>query len=391
MKKQALNRYNLLPPWNIEKDKLESTLITDRYSDNHQTEKPEFVFMNNKEAFSESVHDVKSWLTKTRKRMQHLPLLLLLAPQLVFATQVVDSNNVTKSYSADRSVVSYGYESVEGLDIFYREAGDRNKPVIVLLHGFPASSHMYRDVLAGLAQDYYLIAPDYPAFGNSSFPDPETFEYTFDNLARVMDLFLKQKGIDKFSMMIQDYGAPIGFRLAVKNPERIQAIITQNGNAYKEGLSVNGWGPIFDYWKQKTPELEATIAENVFTFEGMKWQFTHGTREPETILPDTWVLAYANLVKPGQTRVQLDLFYDYQNNVLQYPEWQHYLRTHQPPVLVVWGKHDAFFPVEGAEGYKKDVEDIDYNVLDTGHFALEEEAPFIINKIREFLSSRNIR
>ncbi|MDX1751305.1 MAG: alpha/beta hydrolase [Methylophaga sp.] len=325
--------------------------------------------------------------------MKPLPLLLLLTPQWAFSTQAEsnDKTNVVEHTSADNLLVRYGYETVEGLEIFYREAGNRNNPVIVLLHGFPASSHMYRDVLAGLAEDYYLIAPDYPAFGNSSFPDPETFEYTFDNLARVMDLFLKQKGIDRFSMMIQDYGAPIGFRLAVKHPERIQAIITQNGNAYKEGLSVKGWGPIFDYWKQKTPELETTIEENVFTFEGMKWQFTHGTQKPESILPDTWVLAYANLTKPGQTRAQLDLFYDYQNNVLKYPEWQKYLRTHQPPVLVVWGKNDAFFPVEGAEGYKKDVEDLDYNVLDTGHFALEEEAPFIIDKIKEFLSARNIQ
>lgn len=331
------------------------------------------------------------WL---KKLMMGLPILFLLTPQWSFAAQVEAGNktkDVVQSQITDHSSVRYGYETVDGLEIFYREAGNRNKPVIVLLHGFPASSHMYRDVLAGLAEDYYLIAPDYPAFGNSSFPDPETFEYTFDNLARVMDLFLKQKGIDRFSMMIQDYGAPIGFRLAVKHPERIQAIITQNGNAYKEGLSVKGWGPIFDYWKQKTPELETTIEENVFTFEGMKWQFTHGTQHPESILPDTWVLAYANLAKPGQTRAQLNLFYDYQNNVLKYPEWQQYLRTHQPPVLVVWGKNDAFFPVEGAEGYKKDVEDLDYNVLDTGHFALEEEAPFIIDKIKAFLSSRNIQ
>ncbi|WP_292401542.1 MULTISPECIES: alpha/beta fold hydrolase [unclassified Methylophaga] len=330
------------------------------------------------------------WL---KKLMMGLPILFLLTPQ--WASSQVEAGSKTqdiaKSQITDHSSVRYGYETVDGLEIFYREAGDRNKPVIVLLHGFPASSHMYRDVLAGLAEDYYLIAPDYPAFGNSSFPDPENFEYTFDNLARVMDLFLKQKGIDRFSMMIQDYGAPIGFRLAVKHPERIQAIITQNGNAYKEGLSVKGWGPIFDYWKQKTPELETTIAENVFTFDGMKWQFTHGTQQPEAILPDTWVLAYANLTKPGQTRAQLDLFYDYQNNVLKYPEWQNYLRKHQPPVLVVWGKNDAFFPVEGAEGYKKDVEDLDYNVLDTGHFALEEEGPFIIDKIKAFLSSRNIQ
>lgn len=357
---------------------------------NNRLETTYSVSADGKPDHSKLRHGFFPWL---RKIIKPLPLVLLLTPQWVFSAQVEasDKTNAAHPYSTDNLTVKYGYETVEGLEIFYREAGDKNKPAIVLLHGFPASSHMYRDVLAGLAKDYYLIAPDYPAFGNSSFPDPETFDYTFDNLARVMDLFLKQKGIDRFSMMIQDYGAPIGFRLAVKHPERIQAIITQNGNAYKEGLSVKGWGPIFDYWKQKTPELETTIAENVFTFEGMKWQFTHGTQKPESILPDTWVLAYANLTKPGQTRAQLDLFYDYQNNVLKYPEWQQYLRTHQPPVLVVWGKNDAFFPVEGAEGYKKDVEDLDYNVLDTGHFALEEETPFIIHKVKGFLSSRGIR
>tara|TARA_R100001591_G_scaffold19480_7_gene26527 strand:+ start:117886 stop:119043 length:1158 start_codon:yes stop_codon:yes gene_type:complete len=383
MKNHVLSSYNQSAHWNRTKFTWGNVLIDGGERDN-----------NGKTHISNMSQGVMAWLTKTGKMMKRLPFLLLLTPQLALATQAEahnKSNEVTKPYSAESSPVSYGYETVEGLDIFYREAGKRDKPVLVLLHGFPASSHMYREVLAGLAEDYYLIAPDYPGFGNSSFPAPESFDYTFDNLARVMELFLAQKGIDQFSMMIQDYGAPVGFRLAVKHPERIQAIITQNGNAYKEGLSVEGWGPIFDYWKQKTPELETTIAENVFTFEGMKWQFTHGTQQPEFVLPDNWVLAYANLTKPGQTRAQLDLFYDYQNNVLKYPEWQNYLRTHQPPVLVVWGKNDAFFPEEGAEGFKKDVKDIDYNILDTGHFALEEEAPFIINKIRGFLSSRNIR
>lgn len=287
--------------------------------------------------------------------------------------------------------VRYGYETVDGQQIFYREAGNPAKPALVLLHGFPASSHQYREVLSELSDAYYLVAPDYPGFGHSSFPSPGEFTYTFDNLAKVVDKFLDQKGLKKYSIMVQDYGSPIGFRIATAHPERIQAIITQNGNAYEEGISAKGWGPVLDYWKTKTPELEAEIIKSVFTYEGMKWQYTHGTQQPEKILPDNWELAYAKLSRPGQSRVQLDLFYDYQNNVKLYPTWHTYLRKHQPPVLVVWGKNDAFFPEAGAAGFKKDVKDLDYNIYDTGHFALEEKSDEIIKKIRSFLSARGIK
>jgi len=291
----------------------------------------------------------------------------------------------------NKDIVSYGTEKVGKLDIFFREAGDPSKPTIVLLHGFPASSHMYREVLRGLANDYYLIAPDYPGFGNSSYPSVETFNYSFDNIARVMDAFLEKRGLKRYSLMIQDYGAPVGFRIALAHPERVQSIITQNGNAYKEGISPAGWGPVLDYWKTKTPELEKKIIDNVFSAASMKWQYTHGTRQPEKILPDNWHLDYAKISRPGQHRVQLNLFYDYQNNLKRYPEWQQYLRQHQPPVLVVWGKNDAFFPVSGAEGYKRDVKDLDYNILETGHFALEEDHVFINKKIKQFLRKRNIK
>lgn len=296
------------------------------------------------------------------------------------------------SYAANKQTnVRYGVEKVDDLDIFFREAGNPSNPAIVLLHGFPASSHMYREVLRALSDDYYLIAPDYPGFGESSYPSAENFTYTFDTLANVMDKFLEQRGLQKYSLMIQDYGAPIGFRIATAHPERVQSIITQNGNAYKEGISPAGWGPVLEYWKKKTPELEKTIIENVFSYEGMKWQYTHGTRNPGSILPDNWNLDYAKISRQGQHRVQLNLFYDYQNNLKLYPEWQRYLRNQQPPVLVVWGKNDAFFPVAGAEGYRRDVKDIDYNILDTGHFALEEDHVLIIDKIRNFLRSRNIK
>lgn len=297
----------------------------------------------------------------------------------------------SSSAAGQQLQVRYGFEKVGDLDIFFREAGNRSNPAIVLLHGFPASSHMYREVLRGLADSYYLVAPDYPGFGDSSYPSPDNFSYTFDNLAGIVGKFIEQRGLRKYSLMIQDYGAPIGFRIATAHPERVQSIITQNGNAYEEGIGPAGWGPVLEYWKEKTPELKKTIIENVFSYEGMKWQYTHGTRNPDAILPDNWNLSYAKISRPGQHRVQLNLFYDYQNNLKLYPAWQQYLRDYQPPVLVVWGRNDAFFPVPGAEGYKRDVKDIDYNILDTGHFALEEDHVEIIEKMRSFLSSRNIK
>ncbi len=281
--------------------------------------------------------------------------------------------------------VRYGTEKVDGLDIYYRESGDPSKQAVVLLHGFPSSSHQYREVLAALGDEFYLIAPDYPGYGDSSFPSREKYKYTFDNIAETMDKFLIQRGLKSYVLMIQDFGAPIGFRIAVKHPKKVAGFVVMNGNAYEEGIAKKGWGPVLDYWNGKTPELEKKIIKNVFSLEGLKWQYTHGTRNPEKILPDNWNLDYMKLSRPGQHAMQLEMFYDYQNNLKLYPTWQKYLRDNQPPMLLVWGKNDAFFPVPGAEGYKRDVKNIDYNILDTGHFALEEEAPFIIKKMREFL------
>lgn len=312
----------------------------------------------------------------------------LFAPSVIAACSVM--SHAVGSVDTEPTI-RYGVEKVENLEIFFREAGDPAAPAIVLLHGFPSSSHMYREVLRALSDRYYLIAPDYPGFGDSSYPSPEEFTYSFDNLARTINRFLEQRGLKTYSLMVQDYGAPIGFRIATAHPERVQSIITQNGNAYREGISADGWGPVLDYWKNKTPELEKKIIENVFSYEGMKWQYTHGTRNPESISPDNWNLDHAKISRPGQYRVQLDLFYDYQNNLKLYPKWQQYLRDRQPPVLVVWGRNDAFFPVSGAEGYKRDVKDIEYNILDTGHFALEEDYKVITDKMRRFLQARNIQ
>ncbi|WP_435314976.1 alpha/beta fold hydrolase [Cellulophaga fucicola] len=272
---------------------------------------------------------------------------------------------------------------INGVNIAYREAGNPHNPTIVLLHGFPSSSHQYRKVLNQLADNYHLIAPDYPGFGASDFPLSKDYEYTFDNIAVTIDAFLEKKGINSYALMIQDYGAPIGFRIATAHPERVTAIINQNGNAYEAGLG-DAWASTRQLWANRTTATENALL-HAFTLEGLEWQYTHGTRNPENVNPDTWHLDFLRLSRPNAHKVNIDLFYDYQNNVKLYPKWQQYLRDNQPPLLIVWGKNDAFFPESGAEAFKKDVKEIDYNILNTGHFALEEDADLIIEKMRNFM------
>ncbi|WP_437398579.1 alpha/beta fold hydrolase [Flagellimonas lutimaris] len=284
-----------------------------------------------------------------------------------------------------RTSTAYLSKEIEGINIAYRETGDPKNKTIILLHGFPASSHMYRKVLDGLSNEYHLIAPDYPGFGESDFPDPSTFTYSFDNLARVMDAFIDSFDLDNFSIMMQDYGAPIGFRIATAHPEKITAIITQNGNAYEEGLG-DGWAGIRELWANRNEETENALLP-YFEIEGLQWIYTHGTRNPEMVNPDCWNLDFLRLSRPNSHRANLDLFYDYKNNLKVYPKWQQYLRDHQPPVLVVWGKNDMFFPESGAEAYKRDLNLVDYHIYDTGHFALEEEGTNIIANIRSFMKS----
>ncbi len=281
--------------------------------------------------------------------------------------------------------IKYKKQTINGISIAYREAGNPKNPTIVLLHGFPTSSHQYRKVLAQLADEYHLIAPDYPGFGNSDFPPIDQYEYTFDNIANTINTFLEEKGINSYAIMIQDYGAPIGFRLATAHPERITAIINQNGNAYEEGLG-DAWKGIRELWANRNEETEKALLP-AFSLEGLEWQYTHGTRDPENVNPDTWHLDYLRLSRPGSHKMHLNLFYDYQNNVKLYPKWQQYLRDNQPPLLIVWGKNDAFFPESGATAFKKDVKNIDYNIYDTGHFALEEDGEEIIQKIRVFMKN----
>jgi pimeloyl-ACP methyl ester carboxylesterase len=277
--------------------------------------------------------------------------------------------------------------TVNGQEIFYREAGPVDAPVILLLHGFPTSSHMFRNLIPALADRYHLVAPDYPGFGNSAQPAMEAFEYSFDNLADLMDAFVDKLAIKKYSLYLMDYGAPIGFRLAAKHPERVQALIVQNGNAYKEGLR-EFWDPIRTYWKDRTPENAEPLAQFISP-AGVQWQYTHGVRNTATISPDNWNVDLRHLTRDGNPDIQLALFYDYQNNVPHYPAWQAYFRNHQPPTLIVWGKNDYIFPADGAHPYKRDLKNLEFHLLDTGHFALEEDGSVIAQHMRGFLE-RNV-
>ncbi len=273
---------------------------------------------------------------------------------------------------------------VDNLDIFYREAGPVDAPTIVLLHGFPTSSHMYRDLIPKLAEDYHVIAPDYPGFGNSSMPSVDSFDYSFDTLAKITDKFLEKVGAEKYSLYLMDYGAPVGFRIATKHPERVEGLIIQNGNAYDEGLR-DFWKPIKAYWKDKNAANAKVLSDSLLTIGATKWQYTNGTRNAEVISPDNWIVDQAKLDRPGNKAIQLELFYSYGTNPALYPEWQKYFRTHRPPTLLVWGKGDYIFPEEGAHPYKRDLKNIDFHILDTGHFALEEDGNVIATHIENFM------
>ncbi|MGG7618998.1 alpha/beta fold hydrolase [Bacillus coreaensis] len=279
--------------------------------------------------------------------------------------------------------VYYKTMLVKGINIFYREAGKPTNPSILLLHGFPSSSHMFRDLINELKEDYHIIAPEYPGFGNSDQPSIHEFEYTFENIANLINEFIDNLDLKKFNLYVHDYGAPIGFRVATMRPDRIETIISQNGNAYEEGL-LPSWEPLRQYWNSPTQEnkdkLKGLISED-FT----KYQYIHGTREPDKISPDSWNMDQYGLNRPGNDEVQLALFYDYQNNLKLYSCWQDYFRTYQPPTLVVWGKNDLFFGQEGARAFQKDLKDCLVILLDTGHFPLEEDLYTSVKLMKDFL------
>ena len=282
------------------------------------------------------------------------------------------------------TAIKYRSADVEGLKVFYREAGPADGPALLLLHGFPSASHMFRELIPLLADRFRLVAPDLPGFGQSDMPPRSKFTYTFDHLAGIMSRFTQVVDLKRFAMYVFDYGAPTGFRIAVNHPERITAIISQNGNAYEEGLS-EGWNPIRAYWQEPSPAhreaLRAFLAP-----ETTRWQYTHGVTDQSAVSPDGLSLDNFYLARPGANEIQLDLFGDYKSNVALYPTFQHYFRTHRPPFLAVWGKNDPFFLPPGAEAFKRDIPDAVIRFFDTGHFALETHAAEIAAAIRDFLT-----
>ena len=281
------------------------------------------------------------------------------------------------------STLKYRTADVDGFKVFYREAGAAAAPKLLLLHGFPSASHMFRDLIPLLADRFHIVAPDLPGFGLSDMPARERFKYTFDNVANVIDRFTEVVGFTRYAVYIFDYGAPTGLRLAVKHPDRITAVISQNGNAYEEGLS-EGWNPIRAYWKDSS-EANRTALRGFLAPGTTQWQYTHGVTDPTTVSPDGYSLDNFYLARPGADEVQLDLFGDYKSNVALYPTFQKYFRTHKPPLLAVWGKNDPFFLPAGAEAFKRDIPNAVVRFLDTGHFALETHAAEVATEIRKFM------
>lgn len=282
---------------------------------------------------------------------------------------------------------THNYIQIAGVNIFYREAGPKDAPTLVLLHGYPASSFMYRNLIKDLSDKYHLIAPDYPGYGRSEQPPIADFAYTFDNYAAIIEELLQKLNINKYSLYLMDYGAPVGWRVASKHPEKIDTLIVQNGCAYEEGLETF-WDPFKAYWADhNNKEAENTLA-TFHTPDGLKWQYTHGVPDSLLISPDNWEMDLRHLERPENGQIQLDLFYDYGTNPPKYPEWQQYFRDHNPEMLVVYGKNDYIFPASGAEAYKKDVKNLEFHLYDAGHFALESHGICIAATIRDFLDRK---
>ena len=283
-------------------------------------------------------------------------------------------------------MIQYRRTLVDGHNLFYREAGPKDAPTILLLHGFPTSSHMFRNIIPALAEHSHVVAPDLLGFGFSDAPDRKGFRYTFEQLAKTIDRFTQAIGLDRYAIYVFDYGAPVGLRLALAHPERITAIISQNGNAYEEGLS-EGWNPIQKYWKDPSAENRAALREFLKP-EATKWQYLHGVQDETLVAPEAYELDSALLARPGNDEIQLDLFLDYASNVALYPKFQEYFRTRRPPMLAVWGKNDPFFLPPGAEAFKRDNPNAEVHFFDTGHFALETHHAEIVAAIRDFLGRK---
>src|SRR6266851_7477297 len=276
----------------------------------------------------------------------------------------------------------------DGVQVFYRAAGDPTAPVVLLPHGFPASSFMFRELIPRLADHYRVIAPDLPGFGFTEVPAERKYAYSFDGLAVTIEAFTQALKLDRFALYVFDYSAPTGFRLAMAHPERVTAIISQNGNAYEEGLG-DAWGPIRKYWASPTAENRDVLRQNILTLEGTRWQYTQGTKNPESIAPESYTLDWALLERLGNKEIQLDLFLDYASNLKLYPKFQEYFRKSEPPLLAIWGKNDPFFIPAGAEAFRKDLPNAKVEFLDTGHFAIETHATEIATAVKAFLKSKS--
>jgi pimeloyl-ACP methyl ester carboxylesterase len=280
---------------------------------------------------------------------------------------------------------------VGDVDIFYREAGPAEAPAILLMHGFPTSSQMFRNLIPLLADEYRVVAPDYPGFGHSSMPSRDAFSYSFDNLALVIDAFTDAVGLSEYALYVQDYGAPIGYRLATMHPERVTAIVVQNGNAYAEGLAGPFWEPLKAYWREPTDPQRRDAVRAFLTYDATRSQYLTGEPDPELVSPDGAAHDQFLLDRPGNAEIQLDLFLSYGSNPPLYPVWHQYFRTHQPPVLIAWGKHDPIFPPAGAEPYKRDLKTVDFHLIDAGHFALETHGEEIATLMHAFLGKHVAR
>jgi pimeloyl-ACP methyl ester carboxylesterase len=298
------------------------------------------------------------------------------------STGVIDRGTVASS----TQTTYHRTARIDGINVFYREAGPADAPAVVLLHGFPTSSHMFRNLIPALSDRYRVIAPDYPGYGQSDMPDRGKFAYTFDRFAELVGMLLDKLGVAAYAMYVMDYGAPVGWRLALKHPERITGLIVQNGNAYDEGLK-EFWNPIKAYWSDHS-EANRRALNGLVTLETTKFQYTDGVSDVSRIAPDNWVHDQALLDRPGNADIQLDIFYDYRTNLPLYPAVQAYFRKHQPPTLIIWGKNDFIFPADGAHPYKRDLQDIEFHLLDTGHFVLEDKADEVFPLIRSFLDRK---
>ena len=309
---------------------------------------------------------------------------------LLLAAPAHAKGGVATSAGTAPMTVAYRTATVDGLEIFYREAGPADAPVVLLLHGFPASSFMFRGLIEQLSAKYRVIAPDYPGFGYSAAPSTETFAYTFERLADVVGKLTEQLGMEHYAIYMQDFGGPVGLRLAARHPERVTALIVQNANAYEEGLPDSFWKGARALWADPSPANFATMRDAAMSDASLKWQYTQGMKDPARVSPDNWLLQSALLSRPGSKDAMLALLYDYRTNLPLYPEWQKYLRKHQPPMLVVWGKNDFVFQAAGARAYTRDVPRAELHLLDSGHFALEDKGHEIARLMKSFLRRNGV-